>query len=131
MRYVREARTRVTSAGLGCARMAKDDTKGGATMSTLQQVYDVIVSDDAQKRAFVEAMRAGRATGFLRGRGCDVTEEELEEFLGGRARQAGPVELSDDELKDVAGGSFVDSVECSHKGNTCNCSSTCTCIGIA
>ena len=49
-------------------------------MSTLQQTYDAIVSDDAQKRAFVEAMRAGRATGFLRGRGCDVAEEELEEF---------------------------------------------------
>jgi hypothetical protein len=28
-------------------RMAKDDTKGGATMSTLQQTYDAIVSDDA------------------------------------------------------------------------------------
>ena len=84
--------------------MAKDDTKGGATMSTLQQVYDVIVSDDAQKRAFVEAMRAGRATGFLRGRGCDVTEGELEEFLGSKSMQSRPHELGDDELKDVAGG---------------------------
>jgi hypothetical protein len=105
--------------------MAKDDTKGGATMSTLQQTYDAIVSDDALKRDFVEVMRAGGAEGFLRKRGCDVTEEELEEFLGGRARQAGPLELGDDELKDVAGGSFVDSVECSHKGNTCNCSNNC------
>ena len=49
-------------------------------------------------------MRAGRATGFLRGRGCDVTEGELEEFLGSKSMQSRPHELVVAELKDVAGG---------------------------
>ena len=65
-------------------------------MNTLQKYYEKIKEDDEKKRAFVEAMRAGKAEDFLRESGCDVTAEELEEFLAGTARQEEPLELSDE-----------------------------------
>ena len=94
-------------------------------MKTVQELYGEIIVSDEQKKAFVEAMKAGKIEDFLKLHDCDATIEEAQEYIETRAAGDTPIELSDDELKLVAGGSFVDSVECSHKGNTCNCSNTC------
>lgn len=93
-------------------------------MKTLQGLYDQIKNDDAQKTAFVEAMKAGKAVDFLREQGCDVTAEELQEFLGYEANQLESLELSDSELKDIAGGTVVTVTYGCH-GDTCECSDTC------
>ena len=94
-------------------------------MKTMQELYSEIVASDELKKAIVEAMKANELEDFLKAHGCEATEEEVKEFVETKAASDAPIELSDDELKYVAGGSFVDSVECSHKGNTCNCSNSC------
>ena len=94
-------------------------------MKTMQELYSEIVASDELKQAIVEAMKANELEDFLRSHDCEATAEEVGEFVETKAAEDAPIELSDDELKYVAGGSFVDSVECSHKGNTCNCSNTC------
>ena len=104
--------------------MARGMTKGDPATKTLQELYDQIKNDDAQKTAFVEAMKAGKAVDLLREQGCDVTAEELQEFLGYKANQLESLELSDSELKDVAGGTIVTEGLAS-LGDTCNCSNTC------
>lgn len=94
-------------------------------MKTVQELYNEIIAGDEQKRALVEAMKADKLGDFLKLHDCEATAEEVQEFIETKAAEDAPIELSEDELKRVAGGSFVDSVECSHKGNTCNCSNTC------
>ena len=94
-------------------------------MKTIQELYSEIMANDELKKAFVESMKAGKLEDFLKAHGCEATAEEVQEFMDAKAAGDVPIELSDDELKLVAGGSFVDSVECSHKGNTCNCSNSC------
>ena len=94
-------------------------------MKTIQELYGEVIASDEQKKAFVEAMKADKLEDFLKAHGCEATREEVQEFIDAKAAEDAPIELSDDELKYVAGGSFVDSVECSHKGNTCNCSNNC------
>lgn len=94
-------------------------------MKTVQELYDETIASDKLKKAFVAAMKANKLEGFLRTNGCEATEEEVKEFLEAKAAEDTPIELSDDQLKDIAAGSFIDSVECSHKGNTCNCSNSC------
>ena len=91
-------------------------------MRTLQELYDQIKGDDEQKGAFVEAMRAGHATDFLRERGCDATEGELEEFLAHAAVREAPLELDDDAIREVAGGTAIP-----YPTETANCqSAACT-----
>ena len=92
-------------------------------MKTLQELYDQIKNDDAQKTAFVEAMKASKAVDFLREQGCDVTAEELQEFLGYEANQLESLELSDSELKDIAGGTMI--TDFASHNDSCGCSNTC------
>ena len=94
-------------------------------MKTMQELYGEIIASDELKKAFAKAMKANKLKDFLKAHDCEATREEIQEFIDAKAAEDTPIELSDDELKYVAGGSFVDSVECSHKGNTCNCSNTC------
>ena len=94
-------------------------------MKTIQELYSEVIVSDEQKKALVEAMKANKLEDFLKAHGCEATVEEVQEYIETKAAEDSPIELSDDELKYVAGGSFVDSVECSHKGNTCNCSNSC------
>ena len=94
-------------------------------MKTIQELYGEVVASDKLKKAFVEAMKASKLGDFLKAHDCEATTEEVQEFVEAKAAEDAPIELSDEELKYVAGGSFVDSVECSHKGNTCNCSNSC------
>ena len=94
-------------------------------MKTVQELHSEILASDELKKAFVEAMKAGKLEDFLKAHDCEATAEEIQEFIETKAAEDAPIELSEDELKRVAGGSFVDSVECSHKGDTCNCSNTC------
>ena len=94
-------------------------------MKTVQELYSEVIASDKLKKAFVKAMKANKLEDFLKAHGCEATVEEVQEFVDSKAAEDVPIELSDDQLKYVAGGSFVDSVECSHKGNTCNCSNSC------
>lgn len=94
-------------------------------MKTIRELYSEIVASDKLKKAFVAALKQNKHEDFLKAQDCEATAEEVEEFIETKATEDTSIELSDDELRQIAGGSFVDSVECSHKGNTCNCSNTC------
>ena len=94
-------------------------------MKTVQELYSEVIASDKLKKAFVKAMKANKLEDFLKANGCEATAEEVQEFLAAKAAADTPIELTDDQLKFVAAGTFVDSVECSHKGNTCNCSNSC------
>ena len=62
---------------------------------------------------------------ILRGHGCEATSEELSEFLEGKVRESGPLELSADELAKVAGGTSYYCGEPCSRGDTSDCSDTC------
>ena len=89
-------------------------------MSTLQDLYDRARDDDALKASLAEAMRAGSAEDFLREHGCEATMEELREFLEGKAGERESLELSAEDLEDVAGGTSY------YCGEPCSDSSDCT-----
>ena len=71
-------------------------------------------------------MSDGHATDFLRERGCEVTAGELVEFLAHAAGHGEPLELSDDDLMDVAGGTMMtDTAYCTEGKSTCGCTFSC------
>ena len=87
-------------------------------MKSLQELYDEVKDNDALKKSFVEVMREGVVEDFLREHGCEATSEELREFLEGTVSENGPIELSADQLAQVAGGTsyycgVVHSYDCS------------------
>ena len=94
-------------------------------MKTLQELYGEIVASDELKKAFVEAMKAGKLEDFLKAHGCEATAEEIKEYIEAKAAEDTPIELSDDELKQVAAGSGIHSETCYCTGKTCGCSNTC------
>ena len=95
-------------------------------MKTLQDLYEEVMANDEEKRAFVEAMKADDVEGFLRQRGCDATKKELEEFLGQKAAEKdAPMELSTDELRQAAGGDYSIIPVPPVKFDTNGCSVTC------
>ena len=94
-------------------------------MKSLQELYDEVKGDDGLKKSFVEAMREDVAEDFLREHGCEATSEELSEFLDGKARESGPLELSEGELAGVAGGTSYYCGEPCSRGETSDCSDTC------
>lgn len=95
-------------------------------MKSLQELYDEIKGNDVLKKSFAEAMKAGAAVDFLKQHDCEATSEELQEFLEGKvAKESEAMDLSVEELEDVAGGT---SYYCGHggsMGHTCECSDTC------
>ena len=94
-------------------------------MKSLQELYDEVKGDDALKKSFVAAMREGVVEDFLKGHGCEATSEELREFLESKVRESGPLELSMDELAQVAGGTSYYCGEPCSRGETSDCSDTC------
>ncbi len=94
-------------------------------MKTAQELYGEIIASDELKKAFVEAMKAGKLEDFLKAQDCEATEEEIKEYVETKAAEDAPIELSDDELKRVAGGSTIHSETCYCTGDTCGCSDTC------
>ena len=68
--------------------------------------------------------RCARPDGTGAGFG-DKDLEELREFLEGKARENGPLELSADELAGVAGGTSYYCGEPCFRGETSGCSDTC------
>ena len=93
-------------------------------MKTVQELYSEIVASDELKKAFVEAMKANKLEDFLKAHGCEATEEEIKEYIETKAAEDAPIELSDDELRAVAGGSVATNT-CGCTGNTYECSDTC------
>ena len=94
-------------------------------MKTVQELYSEIIANGEQKEAFVEAMKANKFEDFLKAYDCEATEEEIKEFIETKAAGDTPIELSEDELKQVAAGSGIHSETCYCTGNTCGCSDTC------
>ena len=94
-------------------------------MKTVQELYSETVTSDELKKAFVEAMKAGKLGDFLKAHGCEATEEEIQEFIETKAAEETPIELSEDEVKHVVGGSGIHSETCYCTGKTCGCSNTC------
>ena len=93
-------------------------------MKTVQELYGEIIASDELKKAFVEAMRADKLGDFLKAHGCEATEEEIREFVETKAAKDVPIELSEDELEHVAGGTFATQT-CGCTGKTYECSDTC------
>ena len=75
-----------------------------AQVKTLQELYEEIKASDELKKAFAEAVKAGKVTEFLKAHDCDATVDELKEFVAEKAAQDSKLELSDEELEKVAGG---------------------------
>ena len=73
-------------------------------MKTLQEVYEEVKASDDLKKALAEAVKAGKVTEFLKAHDCDATVDELKEFVAEKAAKDKPVELGEDELEKVAGG---------------------------
>ena len=73
-------------------------------MKTLQKFYEEVKASDDLKKSLAEAVKSGKVTEFLKAHDCDATADELKEFVAGKAAQDQPVELSEEELEMVAGG---------------------------
>lgn len=71
-------------------------------MKTLEELYNEVIADDNLKQAFFEAAQNNTTEDFLKSNGCDATAEDLLDFLKNRNKET--VELSFDELSEVAGG---------------------------
>ena len=97
-------------------------------MKSFQDLYTEIIQSDELKKAFVDAVKADRVLDFLKEQGCDVTPEEVREFLEEKAAENDPLELSAERLREVAGGDGDNTVLtypiCS-ASDTCACSNTC------
>ena len=93
-------------------------------MKSLQELYDEVKDNDVLKKSFVEAMQEG-VEDFLKEHGCEATSEELREFLEGTVSENGPIELSADQLAQVAGGTSYYCGEPCSRGETSECSDTC------
>ena len=76
-------------------------------MKTLQDLFEEVMGDDDEKRAFVAAVKADDVEGFLKQHDCDASKEELEEFLESKSAKDEPMELSAEELEKVAGGTII------------------------
>ena len=73
----------------------------------------------------VRCARAAVLAPTERGMGLGSEDlEELREFLEGKARESGPLELSADELAGVAGGTSYYCGEPCSRGETSDCSDT-------
>ena len=68
----------------------------------LEELYTKTMSDEALKKAYMDAVREKKIAEFLAANGCEATEEELRAFLDSKENKTG--ELADDELDQVAGG---------------------------
>ena len=73
-------------------------------MKTLQDLYNEIMGNDELKKAFIEAMKTDSIKAFLEAQGCDASLEEVDEFLKGKTAENGSLQLSEEELSEVAGG---------------------------
>ena len=82
-------------------------------MKTLQEFYEEVKTSDELKKALAEAARSGKITEFLKAHDCDATADELKEFVAEKTAKDKPIELDEEALENVAGGTGIPSVECS------------------
>ena len=93
-------------------------------MKTLQELFDEVIGSNELKRAFVEALTTGGVEDFMRQNECEASAEELAEFLEAKAAsEDAPMELSEDVLAEVAGGTGM---TIDDQPGTSNCSDDCT-----
>ena len=75
-------------------------------MKTLEDLYKEVMASDELKAAFAQAAKDKKVADFLKAQGCDATEDEFKAFLTEKAKT--DKALSEEELENVAGGSFLD-----------------------
>ena len=92
-------------------------------MKTLQEFYEEVKTSNDLKKSLAEAVKAEKVTEFLKANGCDATFDELKEFVAEKTTQDKPIELDDEELDMVAGGTAYPTIGCPPTmGCTkCNC----------
>ena len=54
-------------------------------MKTVQELHNEILASDELKKAFVEAMKAGKLEDFMKAHGCEATAEEIKEYIEAKA----------------------------------------------
>ncbi|MBR6173144.1 MAG: Nif11-like leader peptide family RiPP precursor [Eubacterium sp.] len=84
-------------------------------MKNLEQFYKEVMEDETLKADFISAYKEGKLGDFLKEHEISATAEETMEFIEGVQE----MELSDDDLENVAGGNCL-SVSCD-QSCTCNC----------
>ncbi len=89
-------------------------------MKTLQDLYEEVKKSDDLKKALADAVKAGKVTEFLKANGCDATAEELKEFVAEKANRDKPIDLSEEELENIAGGDWGIYARAS-KDSICGC----------
>lgn len=73
-------------------------------MKSLQELYDEVIASEEMKAEFLECGKTEEATaGFLKKYDCNASVDELKDFLTEKATAAAK-ELSEEELKEIAGG---------------------------
>lgn len=70
-------------------------------MKTFKELFAEIVTSDELKKAYEEAVKAGSVEAFLKEQGCEATVEDVVNFF---KEQSAAAELSEEEMKAVAGG---------------------------
>ena len=93
-------------------------------MKTVQDLYGEIVASDGLEEDIRRGEKEDKLQDFLKAHGCEATEEEVKEYIETKAAEDTPIELSEDELKNVAGGTMVTDTFTS-ADETCGCSGTC------
>ena len=74
-------------------------------MKTLEDLCKGISTSEELKKAFAQATKENKVADFLKANGCDATEEEFKAFLTEKAKT--DKALSEEDLENVAGGSFL------------------------
>ena len=69
-------------------------------------VYEEVKTSDELKNEFVEAAKTDKITEFLKAHDCDVTDDDLREFIMGKTANNKTTKLDDEELDLVAEGTL-------------------------
>jgi len=75
-------------------------------MKTFKELFGEIVNSEELKKAYETAVKSGDAAveAFLKENGCEATAEDIRNFF---KEQQGERELSETDMADVAGGTFL------------------------
>lgn len=73
-------------------------------MKTFKDLFGEIIASDDLKKAYEDAVNANTVEAFLKDHGCEATLEDIQSFF----KEQGVMEMTDDQLSAVAGGTFID-----------------------
>ena len=86
-------------------------------MKSLDELYVEVQENEELKKEFISDFKEGRTEDFLKAHDCDATAADVMAFLKSAKDEA----VSEDELRNVAGG-VCSSYTCDYSnGYTCTC----------